>query len=298
MTPLAEQPAMIADVLRRALNRGVWRDMVRLLDDRLELDLTAGPEQTEMVLSDADRAILLPALRYGAHDAAIESLLAESQLTPEARRLTDFGQAPVLLDDLLAALQTANTTTALMRDPSTQEAVQPLNQAVNQGAVTDATQDAFASEIIIDSRPHPIVDFAAYEARLETAGQPLKAFMRRELAVYHGLQFDLPPALQNALALPPDDGPKTRLDRLADNKWVGDLLLALVANYAGTPPGQLSVADIATLLSSLRRVGLDTTAAQLGDEILTLAMAELSLAAPEKLIAGPQEFATPFDAPQ
>ena len=307
MTPPAQQPAMIADVLRRALNRGVWRDMVRLLDDRLSLNLAANAEPIEaQPLSDADRAILLPALRYGGHSAPVARLLAERALTPEASRVMDFDQAPVLLDDLLAALQTTNTTNSLSASPDDRLAQEPLaptgetgalsNESSTGGVLTDGASDAVLSDTPIDARPHPIVDFDAYEARLINADPPLKAFLRRELAVYHGLHFDLPQGLLSALALPAEDGTKTRLDRLADNKWVGDLLLALVAQYGSKPPAQLSATDISILLSSLRRVGLETAATQLGDEILTLAMAELSLAAPEKLFAGPKDYAAPFDA--
>ena len=112
--------------------------------------------------------------------------------------------------------------------------------------------------------------------------------MARELAVYHGLQYDLSAALLAVLPLAEGDAAQARFANLADKQWTGDLLLALVAQYGGQAADDLSAQDIVTLLQALRQAGLEEPADRLGREVLSHAAATLAVAAPQSFVAAEQ----------
>ncbi len=283
-TAAQDQSHVLATIIRQAAARDLWRDAVLVLQDQLrymsvpmreEPSYDATPDtllerfefsfplaQTAAPIADEDIAVLLPALRYvGMAEKATD--LAGNHLDDVAYRVVAFGRPQTeASDDLLSALQAFE---ASLESPSPQVIV---------------ANDA-------DARSHPLADVADFEARLAIAIPPLADFMRRELAIYHGLDYALPPSLLAALALPETDGERARIAKLADKKWIGDLLLTLVANYGETAPRSYRPTDIVLILQSLRQAGLSDLADELAVDMLVYAAAELSLAAPDAFIRAP-----------
>ena len=346
------QPRIMADVLRQALELGLWAEATRLLHDRLtDLGLVIDPpagqdsiapsavqqssEPDTFAAGDApqigaaDKAVLLPALAYLGLRSAADSLTTTSVLDETAQRMLTFGQTmraddiisdtardmpggtdasgDVPLDDLLAALAKSDLAQSAdgPNDLGDKNAVASANPQIENTSYAGGFDEAADS----DTRPHPIADLTAYEARMAAAGPALQKFMRRELAIYQGLGFDLPTglALPTLKPVPPvdtsdeaDEGatPETppvsaqdiaqkRLEKLIAAQWTGDLLLALIADYGVKAPAQMSDREVMQLLSALHRVGLHQAAEQLGSAFLARSAAQLSVAAPDALVVTP-----------
>ena len=113
-----------------------------------------------------------------------------------------------------------------------------------------------------------------------TASNALKRYLARELAVYQGLGFELPDAYQGLAAEDASQADGQRVQKLADNKWIGDLLLALVDMYGEETSESLTNGRIITLLAALRQAGLNDEAENLAVEVLLHAAGRLSLADP------------------
>ena len=315
------QPMALADALRDAHERGLWLDMVKVLDDRLKalasvldasLDMgsavpfdassanavdepmtlaAASAKSTAPILADSDRAVLLPAFLALDADIVPQSFLktasaasaasenetqAETALRSVSERLLAYRQindtALDPLGDLLAGLDTPAYETGTL------ETQAPPDDGF--AALPDVSNVAPA-----DTRPHPISDWQAFEAQYETANAAMQRYLNRELAVYQGLGFEVtagfrPAELGTESAT---DTAEKRISKLADNKWIGDLLLGFIADYAHVAADELSEQDIIKLLSYLRRAGLEATAEELGAEILYQAAARLSVVAPQSL---------------
>lgn len=359
-TPTQNQAQTLADALRHAASRGLWRDLVLLLDDRLRdlsiplndieeaesdvfpsaLDLPAQllpeeplPEQAlaeEVLLeevsleellpdepvdaapqfvTDEDIAVLLPALRYVGLFAKAEQLAGEQVNGALVQRLLSFQRPPAAAITAVAtnsqeapqeAPEDLAETEALLAEPlsfaeavpnaSAEEAsvaqllaaMQPLDMPLETQLPELAPEPApeLDSEFAPEPRLPPVVDWAALELQLATAAPPLRAFLQRELAIYHGLGAELPPVLLAVLALPELDSEQIRLKKLADNNWVGDFLLAVMARYAEVRPNDMRANELVLLLQSLRHIGLDGVAEDLASELWTHAAARLSVSAP------------------
>ncbi len=72
------------------------------------------------------------------------------------------------------------------------------------------------------------------------------------------------------------------MQKLAENKWIGDLLLALVDMYGAKRDATLENSDIVTLLAALRQAGLYEEADALAAELMVQAAGRLSLADPTR----------------
>mgnify|MGYP007000200938 len=66
-----------------------------------------------------------------------------------------------------------------------------------------------------------------------------------------------------------------RYGKLAANGWLGDLVLALVADFAEMSPTRLQGADLAYMLNALVIADLEKVARDLAREVLTRHLAEL-----------------------
>ncbi len=360
MAAIEDQPMVLADALRDAQERGLWLDMVEVLEDRLKalatvldsVSLTDNPtdkfdatlnNNLDMglpvpfdassnaaggvavpvtlaaasansgtpILADSDRAVLLPAYlaldgdivpqsflktasAAGAAGAASENeAAAETALRSVSERLLAYRQIndPALdpLGDLLAGLDTPSDTPSyapfdILGASETQASVAQNSQIDGFAALPDASDTLPA-----DTRPHPISDWQAFEAQYESANAALQRYLNRELAVYQGLGFEVAAGFRPAQL---ESEPATdtaaftaeqRLSKLADNKWIGDLLLGFIADYADRAADEMSEQDIIKLLSYLRRAGLEATAEELGAEILHHAAARLAIIAPQSL---------------
>ena len=111
--------------------------------------------------------------------------------------------------------------------------------------------------------------------------------MARELAVYQGLGFELPEAYRIADNADAPSVDAQRMQKLAENKWIGDLLLALVDMYGAKRDATLENSDIVTLLAALRQAGLYEEADALAAELMVQAAGRLSLADPSALWVAP-----------
>lgn len=312
--PITDQPRALAGALAQAQTRGLWRDMVLLLDDRLQnLTLSAAhaahgladnfpadaplEPAAPLVLaadfaqpfSDAGRAALLPALLVLETTGKIQAQTqaeAEEKTTAEALafapsalalRLVQFGGAPQTLGDLIASLP-GDEIFGGTPDEIIEPIIEPINEPENLGTAENEPTD---------TRPPPIADWQAFEAQYVAAPAPLRAYLTRELAIYEGLGFTIPAAYSVVAQDGPLDADALRIQKLADNKWVGDLLLALIDLYGEENSATLKNAELVALLGYLRAAELDAVAAALAEEILLDAAGRLSLVAPSAFIAPP-----------
>ncbi|NCF78398.1 MAG: hypothetical protein GWP34_00620 [Alphaproteobacteria bacterium] len=308
--PITDQPRALAGALAQAQTRGLWRDMVLLLDDRLQnLTLSAAhaahgladnfPADAPLEpaaprvpaadfaqpFSDAGRAALLPALQVLKTTGKIQAQTqaeAEEKMTAEALafapsalalRLVQFGGAPQTLGDLIASLPGDE-----IFGGTPDEIIEPINEPENLGTAENEPTD---------TRPPPIADWQAFEAQYVAAPAPLRAYLTRELAIYEGLGFTIPAAYSVVAQDGPLDADALRIQKLADNKWVGDLLLALIDLYGEENSATLENAELVALLGYLRAAELDAVAAALAEEILLDEAGRLSLVAPSAFIAPP-----------
>jgi hypothetical protein len=306
--PITDQPHALAGALAQAQARGLWRDMVSLLDDRWQnVTLSAAHAAHRLAdnfpadaplepaaplapaadfahpFSDAVRAALLPALQVfkttqktQTQAEAEEKTMAEALAfgpSALALRLVQFGDAPQTLGDLIASLPGDE-----IFGGTPDKIIEPINEPENLG--TEENEPT-------DMRPPPIADWQAFEAQHAAAPAPLRAYLTRELAIYEGLGFTIPAAYSVMAQDGALDADALRIQKLADNKWVGDLLLALVDLYGEENSATLENAELVALLGYLRAAGLDEVAAALAEEILLDAAGRLSLVAPSAFIAPP-----------
>jgi hypothetical protein len=310
--PITDQPRALAGALAQAQARGLWRDMVLLLDDRLQnVTLSAAhvahgpadnfpadaPLEPAVPLApaadfahpfnDAVRAALLPALQVlkttqKTQTQTQNQFEAEEKTTAEALavapsalalRLVQFGDAPQTLGDLIASLPGDE-----IFGGTPDEIIEPINAPENLGTAENEPTDM---------RPPPIADRQAFEAQYAAAPAPLRAYLTRELAIYEGLGFTIPAAYSVVAQDGAVVADALRIQKLADNKWVGDLLLALVDLYGEENSATLENAELVALLGYLRAAELDAVAAALAEEILLDAAGRLSLVAPSAFIAPP-----------
>jgi hypothetical protein len=310
--PITDQPRALAGALAQAQARGLWRDMVLLLDDRLQnVTLSAAhvahgpadnfpadaPLEPAVPLApaadfahpfnDAVRAALLPALQVlkttqKTQTQTQNQFEAEEKTTAEALavapsalalRLVQFGDAPQTLGDLIASLPGDE-----IFGGTPDEIIEPINAPENLGTAENEPTDM---------RPPPIADWQAFEAQYAAAPAPLRAYLTRELAIYEGLGFTIPAAYSVVAQDGAVVADALRIQKLADNKWVGDLLLALVDLYGEENSATLENAELVALLGYLRAAELDAVAAALAEEILLDAAGRLSLVAPSAFIAPP-----------
>lgn len=346
--PIEAQAGALATALANAQARGLWRDMVLLLDDRLRnltlptqtavtspdtmllvmpdmvpdmvpdtleetaieaTEPTSPPSSAPLLnslptlsptlsptllppLTDAQRAALVPALRLLAAQDKLDEL--SLPLSATAARLLRFGDDARPLENLIASLPDIGA----VLDGETQasgEAV-PVEKGVGSNSQTSFDNAPFGETVFeetpfdaggaeqapADTRPHPIADWSVFEAQYAVAAPAHKAYLARELAIYEGLGFELPEALR--VGSSELDADAQRIQKLADNKWVGDLLLALVDLYGEENATTLENTEIVALLGLLRAAGLGPVAEDMAGELLLVAAGRLSLAEPLALI--------------
>lgn len=314
-----EQPRLVAHYLRQAYLRGLWHDMIVVLDDRLtallvpqaitavevtvetemapdliELDIVEPPAAAETVpalLADADRLILLLAHWQAGDHAAADNLLKLAPLGQEMELLARWlgvelndepvgfalGQVP---DSDSAATDLAavapEVLLAISDDQPIESDAVPETDPVTGPSVMVAAETTLP-ELAMTLQP----DWAAFEMRFSAAGAAEALYMRRQLALYHALGVALPESLLSDLVLPMDNPVAQRLVRLADNKWVGDLILAQIAELADKPTDSYDAMDTNLLIGNLRRAGLQEAAEGLAAEMLLSHMVALVIREPQ-----------------
>ena len=300
--PLAPAQAIIS-ALAAAEQRGLWRDMVLLLDDRL-LNLALSPIPANDLPADtpfapsrdfaasaaqpsqAMMAALIPALRLVQAQDKLDALAIMPSAV--ALRLLNLGAPAQAMENLIAALPDTSSSDTILQATQIDEATNAPNAGfANEPGFNDLPFAADGDEgAPADTRPHPIVDWQVFEAEHAAASPALKAYLTRELAVYEGLGFELPAAyrIQKPDAL---DSDLQRVQKLAENKWVGDLLLALVDKYGAQKPTEVAADKIVALLAAMRQADLHQQAEDLATEFLLNAAGQLSLADPAAFLAAP-----------
>ena len=98
-------------------------------------------------------------------------------------------------------------------------------------------------------------DWAGFRLRHAAASPAAQAYLGQQVGVWQvfdpdGRSPELPPAFAAELGLDAPTPRQQRYGKLAANGWHGDLVLALVADFAEMPPAQLSGADL-TICSML-----------------------------------------------
>jgi len=209
------------------------------------------------------------------------STLVSSQAPMEPGQEDALADASV--EQLLASMQPLDTP--IGEDAQLLEAV-PV--AVSEPELEPLPE--LASQPAAEPRLPPDMDWARFEMQWASADVALRRFLRRELAIYHGLGSQLPAALLEALALSELTSEQLRLKKLADNKWIGDFLLAVVASYGEVEPRNLKTEDVVLLLQGFRQIGLSAVADDLASELFTRASARLS-------VTSPQAFGVPAPRP-
>lgn len=322
------QPRMVAHYLRQARLRGLWHDMIAVLDDRLAAlfvpqaaapqDPAAGiiltPDVTDVIeppaalesvpapLEEADRLILLLAHWQAGHLAQADNLLKLAPLSPAMQLLARWhgsGAEDAALGFVAGAPIGTDVAAELVAvAPDAQPDILPAgapNITANDGTLApiglpEGEAAAALPELALDLQP----DWAAFEARFSTAGAAEALYMRRQLALYHALGVALPDTLMSDLVLPEDNPVAQRLVRLAENKWVGDLILAQIAELSDKPADSYDALDTQLLIGNLRRAGLQEAAEGLAGDMLLSHMTALAIRTPHILRAE----ATPVFAPQ
>ena len=119
--------------------------------------------------------------------------------------------------------------------------------------------------------------FASATRRRPEAAQ---AYLGQQVGVWQVFDPDgrspaLPPAFAAELGLDAPTPRQQRYGKLAANGWLGDLVLALVADFAEMPPAQLSGADLTYMLNALVMADQEKAARDLAREVLTRHLAAL-----------------------
>ena len=312
----AGQAAMLRTVLAEAEARGLWRIMVLLLNDRL-LNLTlaetapapfpADKPVGELTLAQAsssaatsslsvnnDLAALIPALHLLRAEGQIDALaLMPSYATA---RLLGFGDDVQPLENLIAALPDVLPDAPLEGVVDNSFDNNSENDVGADFGIDFGNQSGFQDlplvksnmpDVPADTRPHPIADWQIFEAEYAAASDAFKSYLARELAVYQGLEFELPEPYRIVDNANGSDADRQRIQKLANNKWIGDLLLALVDTYGAKSAAQLENIEIVNLLATLRGGGLYKEADELAAEIMLQAAGRLSLVDPSALWVAP-----------
>lgn len=273
--------------------------------DALTPPLAAAADTTAAPLTEGDRFMLLLAHWHNGQRNAAENLIHLGPLDESLARLArwqgfDAPQSDRLVDGLvdengsapddgqIAFLQNQTALTDIS-DPTA-----PLSQPLSTSEIEAAPLPALAADL----QP----DWVSFEARLVRAGVREAAYMRRQLGLYHAVGADIPAALVTSLVVPEADALAERVQRLADNKWVGDLVLAQVAHFADKPAASYDATDMMLLIGSLRRAGLQEAAEAVARDMLLAFTVELVARAPHLFVSPhggngvPQNLPVPFQS--
>jgi hypothetical protein len=297
-TPLNARPRVMAFYLRQALDKGVWRDMVWALSGQLNA-------LTTVELIDAPtQAILLPALVMISASEAANRLywMNSASMAPPSQRLFSLSQADFTLPDL-PVLNLAETTSETLpegeSDDVRAEVAAPEDEVASpaQQQIEPASLDAgFAAS------SGTLMDWQAIDSGLAASAKPVSDYLRLEVSVLQGLGFQPSDDMATDFAL---DKPSARAQRwlkLASDKWIGDLILAITADMAEQPAAQWTRQDIIAVLMALRQAGLNQEAIALARELLALAYIDLLPSHSNALIlanlAPTDVAATDFSLPQ
>ena len=131
------------------------------------------------------------------------------------------------------------------------------------------------------------IDWLDYEAQLDN-DSAIADYLRMEFAVLFGLGLPVPDNLATQIIdSAVIDAEEGRLEKLVENQWTGDLILALVANYGRQNALDFAPRETAHLLTILRSAGLTKEAYALARDILLPHYVRLILVRPTLFITKP-----------
>lgn len=254
--------------------------------------LARAPSPEPLALAEADRLVLLLAHWQAGHQAAAQNLMRLAPLGDDLTRLArwqGFGVAPDAAlegtDIATAAPDTLIDTLPPLAAPAMETDETPTGTFDAGSEVASEVQPELAPEGVPDLSLDLQPDWVAFEARLSSAGAAEGVYLRRQLALYHALGVALPETLMLDLVLPEADPLAQRLARLADNKWIGDLILAQIGELADKPAASYDAADTMLLIGNLRRAGLQAAAEKLAGDMLLSHSVHLAVTAPHVISA-------------
>ena len=273
----AEKPRLLHMALQQARADGTWAAAVHILAEHLRTvafadhGTASGPASLEV---DPLRSVTL-GLLYLNDFIAAENLLSQHAALPEISALARFAanidDGSIAASTQLASLVSLDSLGSLA---SLDTAQTPTNDSVPDIAQT--TNNLFISEYINASG----FDWASFRQRHAAASRAAQAYLGQQVGVWQVFDPDgrspaLPPAFAAELGLDTPTPRQQRYGKLAANGWHGDLVLALVADFAEMPPAQLSGADLTYMLNALVMADQEKAARDLAREVLTRHLAAL-----------------------
>ena len=250
-------------------------ELVSVQEVPLEMAEASDAEDAEVyvpvkpTLNRADRAILLAAVTVLGETAQARQLLAldqkpSSDIMRRLALLTDDGFLPRPVE--LAELEEFEAE---------EFEAEPFGPEVDDAAAPDITL--------------PVTDWPAYERQIDTLPRAVRNYRGYELAVIHGLGFGVPESLSEAFSLMRETPETARWVKLAEDKWIGDLVLAITAHFADKPLNQWSNGEVAALLTALRAADMQDDALAIGRQLLAVQYATLLPRYASALTQGPPE---------
>jgi hypothetical protein len=279
-----DRPRLMAYYLRQAAKKGVWQDMV------LALSLHLQEMATPRMIRPGDTASLLPALvMIGAHRTAGQLYgVHGASLTRVSQRLFALSQPEFPLPK----------APPLTPEPD-------LAETKNSGDF-EVVLGAFEAQDSQTAEPPLTVNWLDLQAETQQAAPVVQRYLALEITVLRGLGFEAPESVMSGLQaaqISPISPMARRWLQLAEDKWVGDLVLAVTADMAERRVETWDKQEIYALLKALRVAGLTPQAVRLGQELLAREFANLgrrhadvlSVMAPDMPPADGLQFRLPRD---
>ncbi len=243
-TAFDARPNVMAYFLRQAMARNIWQQMALALSQPLKEISVARPIDAET------QAVLLPALVLVGADEAANRLywLNSAAMTPLSQRLFALSQSDFILPNL------AQTQSVASLDLST---IEPAGQ---------------------------FIDWAAMAGEMNNAAAPIQDYLRTEISILRGLGFETPSPIAEDFLVAEPSARAQRWLTLAEDQWIGDLILSITSDMAALPALQWRDDDIVAVLMALRQAGLSQQALALGRELLSVNYAQLVAANSAALI--------------
>ena len=301
-SPPDNQPNLIADTLSQAFDGGFWAAAVRVLYPRLH-NLRIDETKT----TPDQRALLLAAYWAGndmAPQIIIDDVNAQSfgpigelAVFPEIPEINKLSVATLNLPNMgfVNMLASPQKIFLLMADDPISRR---LHKLVQMDDITLSTPDRWVQatndEAQIGAGILPVlannnlaIDWLDYEAQLGN-DSAIADYLRMEFAVLFGLGLPVPDNLATQIIdSAVIDAEEGRLEKLVENQWTGDLILALVANYGRQNALDFAPRETAHLLTILRSAGLTKEAYALARDILLPHYVRLILVRPTLFITKP-----------
>ena len=273
----AEMPRLLHMALQQARVDGTWAAAVLILAEHLRAvafadhGTASGPAFLDV---DPLRSVTL-GLLYLNDFIAAENLLSQYAALPEISALARFAAN---IDDgsIAASTQLASLVSldSLGSSASPDIAKTPSNNPVPD--IVHTTSNLFISEYMNASG----FDWDSFRQYHTAASRATQAYLGQQVGVWQVFDPDgrspaLPAAFAAQLGLDAPTPRQQRYGKLAVNGWLGDLVLALVADFGEMPPAQLSGADLMYMLNALVIAGQEKAARDLALEVLTRHLAAL-----------------------